>query len=166
MLLFSLPDPTPASSNPPKKSSSLLTKAPRSALACTEIILNDTCTPAAAGKGPAVVSSRTLSFPASFGPEVAYVRKGARIALLETSDRPDFPVLGSGGGGGQKKDQSRTLEVEHDFACAAVARAELAGYYNGTNSTRGRDDWIWCTDGLNRAGLSCALQYQGLVRTF
>ena len=131
--------------------------APRSALSCTEIVLKDPCTPDN-GKGPAVISSRTLSFPASFGPEVAYVRKGARIALLETSDKPDFPILDGG------KNETRTMEVKHDFVCGTIARNELAGYYNGTNSTRAREDWMWCTDGLNRAGLSCATQYQGLVR--
>lgn len=124
--------------------------APRPALACTEIILDDTCTP-----GGAVVTSRTLSFPASFGPEVVLVRKGAKFALLETSDRPDFPVIDG------KKD-TKAIEAKYDFVCAAIARNELAGYY-GANSTRGRDDWMWCTDGLNGAGLSCAIQYQGLT---
>lgn len=105
------------------------TATPRIAHACTEIILKDKCTP-----GGAVVSSRTLSFPASFGPEVAFVRKGAKIALLETSDKPDFPVIDG-------KSDTKKVEAKYDFVCASVARNELAGYY-GANSTRGQEDWM------------------------
>lgn len=83
--------------------------------ACTEIVLNDTCTP-----GGAVVSSRTLSFPAAFHPEMSAVKAGSSVALLETGGDAANPVWSTFG---------QTLEAKYSFVCASIARNELRGYY-------------------------------------
>ena len=113
-------------------------------------MLNDTCT-------GATVSSRTLSFPVSLDPEVSLVRAGAAIALSEVGGTADAPVWAPYPG--------RAVASKYDFVCVSVARKQLAAYY-GAKSARSKAEWLWCTDGLNKAGLSCALQYQGLTRRF
>jgi penicillin V acylase-like amidase (Ntn superfamily) len=110
-------------------------------------MLKDKCT-------GAIVSSRTLSFPISLDPEVSYVRKGASIALSEVAGTLDAPVWAPYPG--------KAVTAKHNFVCASVARNQLRGYY-GPKSARGRQDWLFCVDGLNDAGLSCNVQYQGLT---
>jgi penicillin V acylase-like amidase (Ntn superfamily) len=102
----------------------------------------------------AVVSSRTLSFPVSLDPDVSYVRKGASIALSEVAGTLDAPVWAPYLG--------KAVTAKHNFVCASLARNQLRNYY-GPKSARSKTDWLWCVDGLNDAGLSCNIQYQGLT---
>lgn len=111
-------------------------------------MLNDTCT-------GATVSSRTLSFPLSFGPEVSLIRAGAAVALSEVAGTLDAPVWAPYPG--------RTIASKYNFVCVSIARRQLAAYY-GPKSARSKSNFLACIDGLNSAGLSCALLYQGLTR--
>jgi hypothetical protein len=110
--------------------------APSLVSACTEAVLKDKCT-------NATVSSRTLSFPTSLGPQVSYVKAGASIALSEVAGTPDAPIWAPYPG--------KQIKAKYNFVCASAARKQLKAYY-GAKSARSKDNWLWCVDGLNEAG--------------
>jgi hypothetical protein len=80
------------------------------AQACVDVILKDNCT------NNAVVSGRTLSFPTSLTPRLAWGAKGAVLPLLEVAPGVPSPL-------------GRTYVVKNNFVTLHNARNEFKGLF-------------------------------------